>query len=76
MAAANSMRVFEPSRDSDLCLPDDLPESLTLLELVYAVSAIAEDDRVVVNTVVRMLTSGRVQLRGNFRGDPVEDFEV
>ena len=76
MAAVNSMRVLEPSRDCDLCLPDDLPESLTLLELVYAISAIAEDDRIVVDTVVSILTSGRVQLRGNFRGDPVEDFEV
>ena len=76
MAAANSMQVLEPSPDSDLSLPDDLPESLTLLELVYAISAVAEDDRVVVNTVVSMLTSGRVQLRGNFRDDPVEDFEI
>lgn len=88
MAAANSVQVLEPREESDVALPDsppdslpaglpdDLPENLTLLELVYAISAITDDDQVVVNTVVKMLTSGRVQLRGNFRGDPIEDFLV
>jgi hypothetical protein len=76
MGAANSMQVLEACQELDLDLPDNLPESLTLLELVYAISAIAQDDKVVVKTVVKMLASGRVQLRGNFRGDPIEDFEV
>lgn len=76
MGAANSMHVLEASQEPALDLPDNLPESLTLLELVYAISAICEDDQIVVKTVVKMLASGRVQLRGNFRGDPIEDFEV
>ena len=76
MAATNSMHVMRTSRTVNLELLAHLPESITLLELVYAISAVAEDDRVVVNTVVSMLTSGRVQLRGNFRDDPVEDFEI
>lgn len=75
MAAANSVQVLEASLGPDLVLSDDLPKILTLLELVCALSAIANDDQVVVNTVVKMLASGRVQLRGNFRGDPIEDFE-
>jgi hypothetical protein len=70
------MQVLETNQEPDLVLPDDLPESLTLLELVYAISAIADNDRLVVDTVIAMLASGRVQLRGSFRGDPIEDFEV
>ncbi|MBW2726029.1 MAG: hypothetical protein JRE71_16755 [Deltaproteobacteria bacterium] len=76
MAAANSMQVFEPSQEADPLVPDDLPESLTLLELVYAISGVTSNDQLVVDTVVSMLTNGRVQLRGNFRNDPIEDFEV
>ncbi len=76
MAAANSMQVLEPSQEPDWVAPVDLPESLTLLELVYAISAITASDQLVVDTVVSMLTSGRVQLRGNFRGDPIEEFDV
>lgn len=79
MTAANTTQVFDTSQESqkpDLVLRDDLPESLTLLELVYAISAVAEDDQVVVDTIVALLASGRVRLRGNCRGDPIEDFQV
>lgn len=50
-----------------------LPTSLerldvTLLELVTAVSEVADDDREVVETVMSLLRSGRVRLCGSFRG--------
>jgi hypothetical protein len=41
---------------------------LTLLELVRAITESTSDDREVVATVVHLLRSGRVRLRGNFRG--------
>jgi hypothetical protein len=50
------------------------PRDVTLLELVGALCDVTEDDREVVATVVEMLQSGRVRLRGNFRGAPVSDF--
>jgi len=40
----------------------------TLLELVQAVSAVAGSDAEVVATVLHLLRSGRVRLRGSFRG--------
>jgi hypothetical protein len=40
----------------------------TLLDLVKAVSEYASTDAEVVATVVHMVNSGMVQLRGNFRG--------
>ena len=76
MAAANTMQVLEAHQEPGIAVPDDLPESLTLLELVYTLSAIADDDQLVVDTIVNMLASGRVRLRGNFRGEPIEDFEI
>jgi hypothetical protein len=48
------------------------PESLTLLELVRAVSESTNDDRLVIATVRHMLRSGRVKLRGCFRDEPIE----
>jgi hypothetical protein len=49
------------------------PVSVTLLELVGAVSDVTEDDQEVVATVLHMLRSGRARLCGNFRGaDPEE----
>jgi hypothetical protein len=41
---------------------------VTLLELVTAVSQIAKSDEEVVATVMHLLRSGRVRLRGSFRG--------
>jgi len=46
----------------------------TLLELVTAIASVTDDDREVVATVLHLLRSGRVQLCGNFRGRPAEDF--
>lgn len=50
------------------------PRDVTLLELVGAISEVTDDDREVVATVVQMLESGTVRLRGNFRGTPVREF--
>lgn len=41
---------------------------VTLLELVTAVSEVADNEREVIATVVHMLASGRVRLCGTFRG--------
>jgi hypothetical protein len=45
----------------------------TLLELVQAVSEVARSEQEVVATVLYMLRSGSVQLRGSFRGSLLED---
>jgi hypothetical protein len=50
------------------------PRDVTLLELVEAICDVTADDQEVVATVVEMLHSGRVRLRGNFRGTPVSEF--
>ncbi len=50
------------------------PQDVTLLELVGAISEVTENDQEVVATVVQMLRSGTVRLRGNFRGTPVCEF--
>ena len=44
------------------------PRVTTLLELVRALGEVTDNDREVVATVVHLLRSGRVRLRGNFRG--------
>jgi hypothetical protein len=49
-----------------------LPE-LTLLDLVQAVIDEANTDTEVIATVLHLLRSGRVRLRGNFRGSLLED---
>ncbi len=49
------------------------PRELTLLDLVQAVSACAENEAEVVATVLHLLRSGRVRLRGNFRGSLLDD---
>ncbi len=46
---------------------------VTLLELVQAVTEVAENDREVVATVLRMLSTGRIRLCGNFRDTPLDD---
>jgi hypothetical protein len=50
------------------------PLSLTLLELVQAVSETCESDKEIVATVVYMLRSGRIRLAGNFRDCGADDF--
>ena len=52
-----------------------LPQRVTLLELVEAVSAVTDDDKEVAATVLSMLLRGRVRLCGNFCGEAVESFE-
>jgi hypothetical protein len=50
------------------------PRDLTLLELVRAVGEVTENEREIVATVLHLLRSGRVRLRGNFRGAPLAVF--
>ena len=45
---------------------DEVPE-VTLWELLWAVTEVADDEREVVATVAHMLTSGSVRLVGNPR---------
>jgi len=45
----------------------------TLLELVQAVSDVARTDQEVVATVLHMLRSGSVRLRGSFRDSLLQD---
>jgi hypothetical protein len=47
-------------------------DSLTLLDLVFAVSEVAESDAEPVETVVCMLESGRVRLEGWFNETHIE----
>ena len=46
----------------------------TLLELVSALSEVADDDAEVVAVVLDLLASGRIRLCGNFRGSRADDF--
>jgi len=50
------------------------PLSLTLLELVQAVSEFSESEQEIIGTVVYMLNSGRVRLTGSFRDSAADDF--
>jgi hypothetical protein len=50
------------------------PLSLTLLELVQAVSEVSESEQEIIGTVVYMLHSRRVRLVGNFRDCVADDF--
>ena len=45
----------------------------TLLELVCVVNEFATSEAEVVATVAHLVRSGRVRLRGNFRGSLLED---
>ena len=55
---------------------DYAPEAreTTLLEVVHVLGEITTDEREIVATVLWMLNSGRIKLRGNFRDCPLEDF--
>jgi hypothetical protein len=59
---------------SELPEEGEAPQDLTLLELVRAVGDVTEDEREIVATVLHLLRSGRVRLRGNFRGAPLSVF--
>ena len=50
------------------------PRVTTLLELVRTLGEVTDNDREVVATVVHLLRSGRVRLRGNFRGCAPDEF--
>ena len=45
-----------------------MPMRCTLLDLVWAVHAAADSEEEVVATVVHLVNSGQVQLRGTFAG--------
>ncbi len=47
------------------------PRTLTLLDLVAAVSDVSATEEEVVGTVTRLINSGKVNLVGNFRGADV-----
>jgi hypothetical protein len=49
------------------------PRPITLLELVRAVSEVTSDEREIAATVIHMLRSGRVKLRGCLRDEKLED---
>jgi hypothetical protein len=53
---------------------DRIAIQTTLLELVRAVSESTEDDAEVVSTIVHMLRTGRVELCGTFRNEPIDSF--
>jgi hypothetical protein len=48
--------------------------SVTLLEVVRAVGDVTDNDHEVVATVLHLLVSGKIRLRGNFRGSSASDF--
>ena len=56
------------------CAPE--ARETTLLELVHELGKITTDEREIVATVLSMMNSGRIRLRGNFRGCPIEDFAL
>lgn len=49
-----------------------MPLTVTLSELVNAVSDCAQSENEVVATVVHMICSGQVQLRGSMRGAHID----
>ena len=50
------------------------PHEVTLLDLVQAISDEADDDLEIVATVLHLLRTGQVRLRGNFRGSGADSF--
>jgi hypothetical protein len=76
MAAATRTRAHESSNRLKQIFQVGEPQSLTLLELVETVSASMSDEREVVATILSLLREGRVKLRGNFRNEPIDSFEV
>jgi hypothetical protein len=76
-AAAISIQVdHSPSVHHIEPVQDNEPISVTLLELVKAISEVTEDEKEVVATVMHMLRNGRVRLSGNFHDEPIERLEA
>ncbi len=53
--------------------PASEPISVTLLEVVRAVGDITSNDHEVVATVLHLLVTGKIKLRGNFRDSSASD---
>ncbi len=53
--------------------PASEPMSVTLLEVVRAVGDVTSNDHEVVATVLHLLVSGKIKLRGNFRDSSASD---
>jgi hypothetical protein len=63
---AKTMSAISSSPESPI---DQLVQlDTTLLDLVYALSEVTQDEREIIATVFELLRSGRVRLTGNFRG--------
>ena len=56
--------------------PSKAPADMTLLELVLQLGSFLDDDREVAETAYRMLERGEVRLVGNFRDEPIENFDT
>ncbi len=71
----NAVGAAAPSRtkvDGDPEITE--PRVTTLFELVRTLGEVTDSDREVVATVVDLLRSGRVRLRGNIRGCAPDEF--
>lgn len=53
---------------------EDAPLRLTLLELVHAISEVSLSEQELLATLIYVLRSGRVRLKGNFRSMPIDQF--
>ena len=53
----------------ELAAPE--PMQVTLLDLVTAVSEVAENEQEIIGTVAYMLSSGSVELSGSFRDEAI-----
>ena len=62
------VRPIDVAPDAPTGFPErDESVSTTLLDLIRAVGELTDDDREVVDTVVRLLRQGRFRLVGSFR---------
>ncbi len=75
MAAATTARTHITNEELVRTRQLEEPEFLTLLELVAIVSATTDNEQEVVATILSLLNGGQVRLRGNFRDEPIEQFE-
>ena len=51
-------------------------QAVTLLELVTAVTEVTSDEREMLATVLHLLQSGRVELCGTFRDEPIDSWKL
>jgi hypothetical protein len=62
------VRPIDVARDAPRGFPEgDESVNTTLLDLIRAVGELTEDDREVVDTVIRLLRQGQFRLVGSFR---------